>query len=151
MRRRKFLASAASTAGILGSIGTVGARRGRSRDRVRYQFDVVDDGSPSSSPEIDVTIGPDARVVDVTGVILGSNTCKSARVASADFDGETLRVVVETYDPTGPWTLCGTAITGVEYEGQFVLDEAASTVVVEHDGVDDTVVRETPDGGPKPL
>lgn len=151
MRRRRFLASAASTAGLLGGVGVTGARTGRSRDRVRYRFDVVERRSRSPSPQIDVSIGPDARVIDVEGRILGSNTCKSARIASAEFDGEELHVVVETYDPTDSWTVCGMAITGVEYEGQFVLDESASTVVVEHDGVDDTVVRETPDDGPEPL
>lgn len=150
MRRRRFLASAASTAGLLGTVGAAGARPGRSRDRVRYRFDVVDRGSSSSSPEIDLSIGPDARVIDVEGRIQGSNTCKSARVASAEFDGETLRVVVETYDPSDRLTLCGMAITGVEYEGQFVLDGTASTVVVEHDGVDDTVVRERVDDVPEP-
>lgn len=144
MIRRRFLAALGGAATAVTGVGTVAGAR-RRRPRAVYRFGVVGRSSASPAGEIEISIGPDARVVDVTGTILGADGCAGARVGDVSFADGDLEVLVETYDPTDDPTLCTQAITGIDYEAQFVAPSTVSTAVVRHDGVDDAIERETAD------
>lgn len=76
--------------------------------------------------------------VVVTGIIDGSNTCHTARLAGVELadGGDTLRVAVEAYVPDSEETpVCGPCIVAIEYRSTFTFEGGRpDRVVVSHDG-----------------
>ena len=94
-------------------------------------FEVVGKGCGTETNEASVSFG---RKVTVTGTITGSDACKTARLAAAEFRDGAFRVVVETADEEGSADVCAQCLTEIDYEATFEFDgNAPGTVIVEHE------------------
>lgn len=90
-------------------------------------------GSGEDRWEVDVDDG----VVTVDGAIGGNNACYSARVDTAEYDGDAdvLHVVVESYDDSTDGEACADCIADVFYRATFTFEGGEpGDVDVHHDG-----------------
>lgn len=83
----------------------------------------------------DATIVVDGSTVQVDGVIGGSDTCDTARLAAVDFHDGVLTVLVETVkEETSETPACGQCLTDIEYAFETTLpDSTPETIKVIHE------------------
>lgn len=97
----------------------------------------VDCGSGEDHWEVDVTDG----VVTVDGAIGGNDGCYSARIDTAEYDGDedVLRTVIESYDDSRDGeTGCMECIVDIYYQATFTFEGGEpGEVDVQHDGYSD--------------
>lgn len=73
--------------------------------------------------------------VTVTGTILGSNTCYTARIDAVTVEDRTLLVAVESYEDVAEGEGCRDARVAIEYQATVEVHEDPPTSVrVEHNG-----------------
>lgn len=98
-------------------------------------FEVVESDCGEGTDAATVSFGDH---VAATGTIRGSNTCYTAELEAADYDGEAdrLTVRVRSYVPESEGTpACGQCIVDVDYEAEVRFDGSLpGTVAVEHNG-----------------
>ena len=148
MRRREFV-SAAAAVGAAGVTGCIDGGDGNETDGnetdnegggeaavTGTSFDVssVRGGDVGESASYSFEDG----TLRVTGVIVGSDSCKTAELGDARYDGERESVVVEvvTADSEDAGDVCAQVLTPVRYEAtvEVEYDGEAPPVVVTHDG-----------------
>lgn len=97
----------------------------------RFEVHDIDTGILEESATVEFEDG----TVIVTGAILGSNTCYTARLGTVAVDDRTLLVGVESYEDLGENEGCYDAIVGVEYETTVEIHgDLPESVRVEHNG-----------------
>jgi hypothetical protein len=108
-----------------------GGGDGRITDR---SFEVLENTCGTETDRAVVAFGD--RTVTVRGTISGANTCYTATLESARYDGgsDTLSVAVEAIEQS-PDRVCGQCIVEIDYETQVTFEgELPGRVRVSHDG-----------------
>lgn len=112
--------------------GTPGEPRLADQD---VEIKSVECGSGEDHWEVDV----DSGVVTVDGSIGGNHGCYSARIASAEYDGDEdiLRTVIESYDDSRDGeTACMECIVDIYYRATYTFEDGEpGDVEVQHDGL----------------
>lgn len=91
--------------------------------------------SESYEGEESASVSFDEDTVVVTGIIMGSNGCYTARIDEARIEDNTLAVSVESYENAEEGQDCPTAHIYIEYEATFTLQrDLVESVRVEHNG-----------------
>lgn len=81
----------------------------------------------------DAEFNEDESSIVVTGTVIGSDGCATARLAEAAIEDGALNVDVETVDASGG--MCTQALQAIEYEATLTFDgEIPNEVSVSHDG-----------------
>lgn len=133
MRRRQFLAG--SLAG-LGLAGCVGRSPGGGTDTetetgtpmptlVGSDLQVNSNECGQQVDQATVSFDPEGRTVAVEGVVWGSDTCHTARLADATYTPDTDRLtvrVVATVPETTETQACGQCIVEIAYEATCSFD-----------------------------
>lgn len=95
-------------------------------------FEVIESACGTGREE--ATVERDGNRVVVRGVIGGRNSCYTARLAAARYEGGELYVEVESYQPD-PMATCAQCLVDIEYEATVtVAGGPPATVVVAHNG-----------------
>ncbi|MFW5984383.1 MAG: hypothetical protein ACOCRA_04245 [Halobacteria archaeon] len=162
MRRREFVtAAAAGAAGVTGCIEDGG---GNETDGNETDQNDTDDGSDTNTTVTgtsfstsDVRGGDvdesasysfDDRTLTVTGVIEGSDACKTAELEDARYDAGEGAIVVDvvTTEPEEPFGgTCAQVITPIRYEATVEFEGGRPAVVVTHDGEEVDASEDTGD------
>lgn len=101
------------------------------------ELTVVDAGSGQQRDEAEIDFRQEANEVLVTGLIWGSDGCKTAHLAEAtyDTDEDRLSVAVATRDREDAGGACTQAIVEIDYEATFgFANGTPGEVTVSHDG-----------------
>lgn len=149
MRRREFVsaAAAAGAAGVTGCIdGGEGDDDNDTDDRdgddasptvtdTSFSSSVLRDGGAEESASYSF----EDEKLHVTGVIVGSDACKTAELESAEYDGDRGAIVfdVVTVDAEDAGEVCAEVLKPIAYEAVVEIDlmyQVQPAVVVTHDG-----------------
>jgi hypothetical protein len=86
----------------------------------------------------------DENTIVVTGEILGSNTCYTARLDSTTIEDKALHVGIVSYEDADEGEGCRDAIVGIEYEASIEISgDSPSSIRVEHNGEPITTEQST--------
>ncbi len=163
MRRREFVsaAAAAGAAGVTGCIdGGDGNRTDDGDDIDGNETDGdggtrVTDTSFTSSPsrgdtEEAASYSFEDGALRVSGVVVGSDACKTAELDSAEYDGGRDAVVVDvvTVDAEDAGEVCAEVLKPIRYEAVVDVEyEEQPSVVVTHDGEEVDATKGTGEAG----
>jgi hypothetical protein len=99
-------------------------------------FSVLSRGEGGGGDMGSVTYSLGEGTIEVTGIIIGSDACKTAELGGAEYDEDedALIVDVETVDAEGAGDMCAEVLTPIRYEVSVEFDGNRPSVVVRHDG-----------------
>jgi len=110
-------------------------------------FSVVSEGDGERDESASFWFGD--TTLNVRGVIVGSDLCKTAELDGAEYDSErgALIVSVVTVNAEDAPDACGEALKPIEYEATVEFEGEQPSVVVAHDGEEIGAEQGEPDGG----
>lgn len=102
-----------------------------------FAFSVTDRTSSATEPTADVTFDAESNAVQFTGIIEGSDGCKTAALDAIDFDraGDEVTLAVITKDRPGAGDMCTQQLVYISYEATVEFSGGLpSQAAVSHDG-----------------